>query len=116
MGAPREVWVNVSEDGHAQWVSLTREGATPTSGREPHRYTLARPKREAVAWVVKAPHGGKDQSGRHVYWSCTSGWTDSATFAQRFPSVAEAQTYLDEQDRFDAGRCRVVKLVRPVKP
>lgn len=60
--------------------------------------TPPQPKRDVVAYVVKR---------RDEYWG-NSGWTKSMALARRFPSLKEADDYVNDGDR-------IVALVRPRK-
>lgn len=127
MGAPREVWVVVGDvSGRTHGMGDTEAEARNVSASflpartSVHRYVLARPKREAVAWVVRFDADGRRYacvddvattsiSPRVVNWTRTN----ALQFAHRFVTRESAECYARAVGIHGA---RIVKLVRPVKP
>lgn len=105
MGAPKEVFFVERQDGSG-FATLDPLGHDQRVGMRLHRYVLARPKREAVAWVVKREVALRYLG--HFEW-------DHLRYARRFRTRFEAQAAADEAIKNNTG-VRVVKLVRPVKP
>ena len=120
MGAPKEVWVNhygwwVNSYGwHPNGVVFAYRTEVEAArclqdGGTMARYVLARPKRDAVAWVVRDTLSGCN------YLNTDEGW-GPRHMASRWRNRDNAMNALSRTGFIHGVDALIVKLARPVKP